>query len=68
MRGVTDGKLVPIPTPSLSLMRCRRCRAKGVTVTAITEDDKLLGWCGFDHSRLDGLRLPSPAPARRRAT
>lgn len=61
MRGVTDGsKRVPIETPLLSLMRCRGCRTKGVTVTALAEDGHLLGWCGLEHAWATGLRLPSP--------
>jgi hypothetical protein len=67
MRGVAvreGGKLVPVPTPALSLMRCRHCRAKGVSVTALAEDGHLLGWCLFEHARADGLRLPSPVVSR----
>ena len=54
-------------TPLLSAMRCRRCRGKGVSVTAITEDNKLLGWCCLPHARADGLRLPHRAETTSRA-
>jgi len=61
-------------TPCLAQMDCRWCHALGVTVTALTVDDGLLGWCCLPHARLDGLRMPgiarapSPAPKRRRMT
>jgi hypothetical protein len=65
------GVIIVFDTPCLAEMRCRRCRARGVTVTAITEDDQLLGWCGLPHATQSGLRIPgnakgpSPAPKRR---
>lgn len=49
--------VVPILTPDLGLMCCRRCRRRGVKVIAVREQ-QLLGWCDLDHSRLDGLRVP----------
>jgi hypothetical protein len=60
-------------TPHLEEMRCGWCKKHGVTVTALAPDDRLLGWCGLEHSRLGGLRLPlraedpSPPPSRRHA-
>jgi hypothetical protein len=71
VRGVNvreGGKVVPILTPLLSLMRCRHCRSKGVNVTALAEDGHLLGWCMIEHAQADGLRLPArpPSPAARR--
>lgn len=59
-------------SPLLSAMRCRWCRARGVTVTALSVDDGLLGWCSLPHARLGGLRMPgiakapSPPPKPRR--
>ena len=61
-----------IETPRLAGMHCHWCQVHGVMVTALTEDDKLLGWCSMAHATLDGLRMPgiakapSPAPRRRR--
>jgi hypothetical protein len=57
-------------TPCLALMDCRWCDAPVVTVTALSADDGLLGWCCLAHARLDGLRMPgiakAPSPAPRR--
>ena len=57
-------------TPCLAEMDCRWCHAPIVTVTALTADGGLLGWCSLPHARLDGLRMPgiarAPSPAPRR--
>jgi hypothetical protein len=50
-------------TPCLAQMGCRWCEARGVTVTALSVDDGLLGWCSLPHARLSGLRMPGIAKA-----
>ena len=70
VRGGTGPNAIVLPSPLLSEMCCRWCRRAGVTVTALDGDDRLLGWCGFDHAAKGGLRLPlraeapSPPPAK----
>lgn len=55
VRGVS----IPVPTPSLAQMRCRRCHRAGVTVTAMAPTGRtLFGWCQLEHAQRDGLRLP----------
>lgn len=66
-------KRIPLPTPRLAMMRCRRCRKFGVTVTAEL-NERLVGWCCLDHAAQDGLCLPhgretpSPSSGGSRAT
>jgi hypothetical protein len=60
-----SGRVIPLRTPELGQMWCLGCYTRGVTVTALSDDGKLLGWCDNPCARADGLPLPPTEPPRR---